>query len=498
MRYLPATANLDSFWAKLEPKIVKILISTPSLRSWSGLGLHVPAELRRLFDLCLDEQGEPLFADLLHEKLYLSRSYQNGVYDALTRLGVQSLNWSEVLKRVDADLKRHDSRMKSPSTNQNWHTRAAKLLLSLSQPGTTLRELPVIPLADGTWVSERSQQCIYFPGKDTAPIPTDLGFKLVERAAIRNATRVELFSELGVKDVPRQEVTESMRRRYKSGASLLVKDCVAHLRWLFWNTPPAKTLKPENQAFDPEIWLCGSNLERVGRGGSTSHGRFRDIHFESDKEYGTAKLCGKEAAYLHPDYSRGASPDARHNGRPWMEWLEAVVGVRYFPRLVDFNDSSKLTVEFSYIVKARPEMLVGTLNAHWSSYNTPRMPVGIAEQLSQAVVPCQGPRTRCALKDTYLPTPSLTHRAQELSVWDDLPFLSLPSEISSSSPESWEFLRAFGVRDEEDLGFYLKILGCFTQKNDVEVLASLTGKVFEVYDHIQRHCLGAKDKSIVK
>lgn len=127
MRYLPSDSISDEFWKNLRPKIVSLLSDTRCLRPWSETSLHLPSQLRRVNGDYRDRYDEPLFADLA-EKAYLSRNYTFRDYNALSLLGTYNMNYQILIPRIQADLGRADSKMKAITTDEDWHTRAAKLL----------------------------------------------------------------------------------------------------------------------------------------------------------------------------------------------------------------------------------------------------------------------------------------------------------------------------------------------------------------------------------
>ena len=293
--------------------------------------------------------------------------------------------------------------------------------------------------------------------------------------------------QLESKYAPQQGVIDSISSKYKyiSGSTIKKSDAVAHLQWLFWNLPLG------TKAIHPEIGLCST--ENICIRPNSIKRRAEDIFFETDGDYGASELCGEEVHYLLPAYLEAVSADARHDGQSWIEWLETVVGVRRFPRLHKAADPSQLSAEFAYILESRPEMLIGTLNAHWSSYNKPRMSIEVAKILSETKVPCQGSNTNTELRHTYLPTPSLVGLAQDLDAYEEIPFLRLPEELGSLPEEEWEFLKVFGTQGEECLEFYLDILECFMRKEHVQA-----ENIFKVYETIEKNYTSENDVSTIK
>ncbi|KAL1649149.1 hypothetical protein SLS58_001722 [Diplodia intermedia] len=76
-----------------------------------------------------DSNGTPLFSDL-EQEVYMDIGYSHADVELLKDIGTATVEWDDLIDRVAADLDRPDSKMKSPETENEWHTRAAALLLT--------------------------------------------------------------------------------------------------------------------------------------------------------------------------------------------------------------------------------------------------------------------------------------------------------------------------------------------------------------------------------
>jgi hypothetical protein len=418
----------------------------------------------------LDENGEPLFDDLPTE-LYLSKGYDLLDKSALDALDVQTVSIGETLERVRADLRRPDSKMKSPTTTRPWHTRSAELLrlpFIRKWPETTIvGRLSLIPLKDGEWVSVDSGP-VFFPKNLDVSVPSDLGLRLVEPTTLEVPARMALFSDLGVRTCVPKDVIALIIRRYNRWNTVNLQHSTEHLRYLYWHLPE------DEKTIDKTIYLKDLNHMPVYRSFVTL-GRedltIDDLYFESDDEYGTKMLSMRlsdgdkvvapsfNARFINREYLGVIPPESHRFGLSWREWLVKFAKIQTVPRLVSPKDGAKLSEIFVHIVENRKEQLVGTLKAHWSSYSR-SMKGKIIEILSKARVPCEG-ATEESLGRTYLPLPHLKQRCADLGAEGAVPFLKLPSELRQSSPSEWEFLKTFHVRHKDDLDFYIYMLRHF-------------------------------------
>jgi hypothetical protein len=242
MRYLPATFGIfrfESFWEKLLPKIKEILAVTPVLHSYNRVGLKLIRQLRIIPEEFKDALGKPLFSDS-PEGIYIAAQYLRGSDTAaLMSLGLQTLNESDVIARVQEDLGSAFSRLKAKDTPEAWHVKTAKFLLQSFKGKCVpdLKAMKFIPLQNGDFATAQDGP-IYFPVSDGMPVPTDLGLRLVQHETIdKNEWRRRLFSAVGVTEVSTKEVRKLILKKYKSETSprqIILSQSVAHLRYLYW------------------------------------------------------------------------------------------------------------------------------------------------------------------------------------------------------------------------------------------------------------------------
>ena len=494
MDYLPNQTISEQFWAQLLPKIVQLLKETSILRPRSGGLLKRPSQLKRLVNGYLDQYGEPLFKDLSDE-LYLSPKYQQ---KALDQLGVQVLDWGDILARIRADLEDSSSRMKSAVTDDVWHTRAAELLMIPLPRNFSLaddiRRLRLVPLQNGQWISINAGS-IYYPDNDRITIPTDLGLRLVESKALTNTSRKKLFSELGVRECIPKDVVKLILSKYHKWNKASLQSSISDLRYLYWNLPK------DEFGLDKFVYLKDHDEISVFRTWPTFGIDLvkDDLYFELDDEYGVKQLskptsysyggheimaAGFPVHFINSAYLEVVSPEARRHGLSWEDWLEKFADTRRIPPLVRSAKPPKLSDFFLYIVEKRKDRFLGTLKAHWSSYNGLITPE-IVTELSKARVHCEHV-VDMPLESTYLPLPKLKELCRELGADRKLPFLQLPVELNEESGQEWAFLRKFHVGFEANLDFYLDVLRQIVCGKPV-LSEELIGCLFRVYEAIEEH-----------
>lgn len=382
IRYLPGESVSDKWWAQLRQKILSIHKQTSILRPRSGGNLRLPSQLKWFSPSFCDETGEPLFEDLADE-MYLSSQYLWADKKFLDQLGVLIMHFGDVVARVQADLDKPSSRMRSNSTSSTWHASSANLLMILFDElpydeswlrhTKEIEDLKLVPLQGGSWTSSKGGR-VYYPYTNSVSIPTDLGLQLLEPTAGENAARRKLFSKLGVKNCEPEEVRRKIRLKYSKPGIVDLQSSIMHLRYLYWNPDPDESSsrdfmylmdQHENPVYHKFVTLGRTDLI------------VDDLYFDTDDEYGARKLSARvfggqafEIHYLNRAYRCAAIPDKRREDLAWEEWLEKIAKVRRSPRLCTTALPKTLSPCFRFIVEYRVSETVGTLKAHWSAYKS--------------------------------------------------------------------------------------------------------------------------------
>ena len=416
-----------------------------------------------------DEAGEPLFRDL-PVKMYLSKSYRLSDLGGLRRLSVKNIHYDDFIERVRADLCRDDSYMKGTTTSADWHSRSAKILLTiLRSAGDASKELlrlEIIPLQDGSWTSSESGP-IHYPCSNGVPVPADLGLQLVDEAALANESRKELFIELGVADPASTSVIKLIIGKYSKPRNVSLDHSLAHLRYLYYFD--SKNPEP----LDPVVCLFDQGQNPIYRA-QVTFGELPivdDLYFEADDDYGVKQMCaatplslvnssncGYPVRFLHPSYLDAVPADARVVDRSWISWLQDVAQVRRIPRLTRSSDSTKLSPMLEYILANSPGRLVGWLHEHWKKYKDTILP-NVITAIGEARVNCQGKPSQKQLRRTYLPTSSLLSICDKYNLGrSSVSFLDLSQSLLRADDSYLQFFTIFGVGFEPSLKFYLDVL----------------------------------------
>jgi hypothetical protein len=292
MKYIPEDDKISSpFWSQLLTRIKGAIKTTPVLWPRSRNRLRLISQLKIVPNNFKGSDGEPLVPDL-PEEIYLDRKYNAISYSALPKLktlGLRVMSTYDCIERIGRDALSLTSKMKS--ANDDWHESIARILLAVFEKPLLktkipyLKSLPLIPLGHQRWTSIYDG-VVFFPDTDHVPIPLDLGLRLIEPKAIRNATRKTLFTKLGVvdadKDIVRNLILEKHGKRWDE---ITLKSSVSHLQYLYWTRPPRPvSLSSPSLRLRESLPFCLFNDFNVSVDGD------HDLYFETDGEYGAKEF----------------------------------------------------------------------------------------------------------------------------------------------------------------------------------------------------------------
>jgi hypothetical protein len=495
-RYVSEASVSDKFWRQLSEDIKAILRETKCLKSWNPGPLKFPQELKIVGETALDEDEppQPLLADA-EDQTYLAPDYRSEnaiVY--LGGLGVRHQEMSDIIERLESDVAAGtQSRMKRTANDSDWHQRMAKLLLTvftkdknskLQDPARKLRLVPVQNGQDIEWVS-CTQGPVYFPGNGEAPIPSDIGLKLVDPAAVQNEFRRELFHHLGVEPCLPQKAIEHIHLQYTETGRVGGSSSLAHLQYLYWNTCTTST--KSNYKWPSYLWVYDQRGSRV-------RPSVEDIYFQSTEEYSAQALLGDcpnpqgfksdfVVHFIHPDYLKTCQ--SRPGEITFKSWLSKYVRVKEKIRLTERGNKAKLSDEVLYVCDSHPDKVVGMLKRHWSG-SPPVSDIEGLAAISKRFVPTLAGYLH-PLQETYLPLPDLIRRASEFGVNESFSFLKMPLELTDESISTWRFLNQLHVGIEPGLGFYLSILRKIVDESNGKTISMLEDPVLDAYTAILGH-----------
>jgi hypothetical protein len=271
VRYLPQSTRIeDQFWKELVSQIKAKLDVTPVLRARISETLRLIRTLKRHVAKEYGNDGQPLFEDILEDQRYISPKYEGRDLDQLTDYGLGFMPMDLILERVQTDLNSSTSKIRSLNTDDDWHSRAAKLLLipfdqRWDNRIRDMRKLKLLPTS-GEWKSATEGTTFspfYFPETSGMAVPEGLFDNVIDIAAAKNDTRRLLFEKLGVRvatveDI-RSRIMEKHRKRLVGPFTFSVDQVRKHLHFLYLThsqDQPKSSYKDVGE-FSPRVIIFG-------------------------------------------------------------------------------------------------------------------------------------------------------------------------------------------------------------------------------------------------
>lgn len=514
MRWLPqASSFLDEYWKvfvdmlKDEIKDYPVMHMRPS-RGLTGDRWGKIQSTRRLEGKWYYKDKLPLFTDPMH----LSDAYNDEDLDLLKDYGVKLFTEKELLESVAADLNEpcHSSFMKSPSTDEVWHSRAADALLtfcSATSPKTTARHhtlkrlgrLKLIPLDDGTWITseDAASGSLFYPCyHETLFIPKGLGLRLVHGSVMVNSQRCQLLEYLGVKKPTLDDIYGRIlgNNMLSDGDGESLRSSINHTLFLYHSDH----LQKDYSSRSPREYLRDYCIYDRHKLACCPHQC--DVYMPSKDPYGPTVLFeatrsqreGFPAIFLHENYIKLAPTRPQGQELTWTEWLQCNLGLKTRIQLTQASDDGSLQLSdaFKYVAKHQPEKLIGTLRHVWP-YEKKFLVASseIMTAIQNIEVLCMVEDKMISLNSTYLPLPKLQEKVALYSTKNYTQFIQFEDDVSSESLHyDWNFLvDYFQVRNSDDLDFYLNILRdirYYTEGSET----GIDEKVFDLYEIIQSRC----------
>ncbi|KIM82107.1 hypothetical protein PILCRDRAFT_88871 [Piloderma croceum F 1598] len=185
-----------------------------------------------------------------------------------------------------------------------------------------IRQVCILPLSDGSWVSASCERDIWFDSMEVG-IPQDLGLQLVRADLNDSVARPAFFRALGVKTTDPEMITTKILQLHVSGShSRSPELLMQHACFLFVHRYTKAVPLPTS------LWLVDRQGEVIE--GTEAYCDFPDVPRE-------VKLDGvllSPAKFLHTNYL---------HYQDWWKWLRDGVSVNNYPRLVN---NGKLSPEF--------------------------------------------------------------------------------------------------------------------------------------------------------
>ncbi|KAI1132208.1 hypothetical protein F5Y10DRAFT_284107 [Nemania abortiva] len=504
IRWLPRRDSYPwgEFWGVLLDEIDSLIQTSSIFRCQTDNRLENISSLRVLDYGHLDKAGNPLFGDL-PSAIYLSQKYASVDLNILKPFGLKSLSINELLDIVSHDLQLEEdlSRIRSRNTDNDWHSRTTRLLLSCLKEGTKEQQqrvlsMKIIPLDTGKWASITTAPIYYCHCEGGIEIPQGLDLGLVSSAAAADSERRALFDELGVSTAPIRLVQDkifSLSQKVLKDDSASLQLAVSHLRYLYLSHYHEEgEIAPEHLIEYP-IYSATMQVRSAERG---------VFYLPTSDYYGPLRLLrGSEYQnwFIHNAYLKDPPLAPSGTSLSWVDWLCQSLDIRRHLRLTFWDKDKrkmKLSPELLDVSARRPGSVVGALHTSWTSQKGvfAKYPALIDKMRRVMVLDKHGGRVE--LGETYLPLPELVESYSLYDEGEEFPFLKLTEPVASRTyQEKWGFLvDVFGIGCVKDVQFYLRVLKAISQFCDPDVPVQRPKRFLNLYQTILGSCQAFDDQ----
>jgi hypothetical protein len=485
------------FWRELQQDLIntllnyKILVNCREKRLEKKKAIIVPTHLR-------DDDGHALLPDCNCQPAcngtYVSEKYDRTLdIPVLENLGVQELAPEQFVHRLHVDLEKRNALMWSHQVDHRWHRRIADLLLGMVEAessGTNLvddiRLLPLIPLIGGRRVCAKGSS-IYLPTCGGIDVPRDLLSGLVEPEALRNEARARLFRALGVKECTLRNLfglIVGASGSLKSTTTL--EQSVQHVRFLYWhhNDLDISVLKPTIYVFD--VHSKRFDPDRHSEGWTYWPSKANEYHLYQHLD---TKL-EINARFLHPAYHHAIVLLPKRYDTSPTQWLTKFFNLHFTAQLFDRANFLILSPEIRWLMKNKPQFLLKTIQA--ASVPPNFLPsIRLNDAFSTCSVPIMDSTLKMPLCECYFPIPKLRETISQFGLERDFGFVS---ELRGETDwAKWKEFGQLGIKTEEDLSFWIRVLEKASAKSTMDVATMGT-----IYGNLQRMCTTGNDHSQVR
>lgn len=456
--------------------------------------LWAAMDLRILTDTYRDESNQPLLPDLNSgQSAYLSNNYDNQLEIPLIKtLGAAEMSTLDFLKRLDQDMMRSFSRMRSRNTTDKWHSKVANILLAATkerQHAMKIEKMALIPLTNDSWVPSLNAS-IFYATTGGIDVPSDLSLALVHKEAAMNKARRSLFSKLGVTECHPSRIFPLIEQRYSVLArDVSVDERRSHYQFAFWHND--KLLKKGlsinflNSDDDGGQFIAGNK----GQGWTYCLQSNGDYTMSSIFDAKVPDELKGQFQFPHLSYYLDIEAMERRNNLTGVEWLRSFLSLKANPKLQDRQNPTRRSPELKYIAKHKPELLLGVLHAGWGEYVSCREWDSYFRSIE---VPILDSGKKRKLEQTYLPLPRLKRNVSSLGLSAEFGFIQELKDVTDNEAIQWRFLERFGVGVGEDVSFWLAILRRAREKTNIEDSVAL-----KIYTELQKFT-GIDDTSKIK
>lgn len=433
-----------------------------------------------------DLKGAPLFADLPTE-VYLSDAYEHSDLAILKNFGLNDLPFAKHIEMVKRDLQAgfKYSRIKSRHLDDGWQTSAYTLLnrpweQKLSHEIQEVKQLEIIPLQDGSWVSSNSGD-IFHPTYNNIAVPKDLGMRLVDPAAIKNESRRAFFTNLGVQEIKMPIVSKIreriLRRLAVPGTIASLESSIERTRFLFFT----KHLHSK-EGGPSDKFAIYDHL------GVEVYPSITDLYISNDDPYGAELFLrqrDRQVSCVNSRYFEEIPSTAPGSNLTLHEWMYSYLGIRRHLRLVS-ADRKSLSAECLDTASTRPAEFLGFLKYLWPSEGALVLEDALlVDALKATEVPTMHGKMK-RLDWTYLPLKPLLDLHRRFLDDEYFPFLQTLNFVDyDEDSHLWSFLTKYlAVGNQDDLSFRLSLMRYLKDANPNAEMLSNPSRVIDLYQSI--------------
>lgn len=477
--YLTRPPSGSEFWNTLHDNVLEALRSEEILQSRDREAArdlqkpkvvrYVPKEYRF--------KGETLFDLTSINKKHLSFAYDH-VRGPLRSIGVSRLSLHDLCKEFCqwvecfgiAGLKKKPDK---------WHSKVATIFCQAeARIKRELKNLPIIPLHDGSWVKAMEAN-LYLPSlNNNEHVPSGVNISIVAEDAVRDPSRRKFYEYLDIKEYNPDQVCRLILALHRKLASdwtgRSVEDLIADAAYLFKHRSRLKTDGAPDIFFaackngelvktrTPRIYVIDPKSKHnvIVKYKDTPGNPFAVL----SKKY-KAEFVEKGMSRLLPDF---------------REWLLQSNDSTIFATIPDLVRNSTLTPEWEFLRKQNVLDLLYVVRDRLLTNK--RQAPKLVEAVPRLKVCCLhgGSRT---LGSLAVPTPDLKRHCPHLD------FAALPEPTS----QDWNFLAQFGVITELGTTAILRELQAL-RKISVQDVAYVDIKY--LYETLNRDAWWSKDQIV--
>ncbi|KAJ4409227.1 hypothetical protein N0V82_009500 [Gnomoniopsis sp. IMI 355080] len=288
------------FFRSTRQDVIASLLDRPVLESLAG-HLAAPSQLAYV-DERFTDNGEPLTLFHRTKNLYLSRKYPDSVLESLCGLGVARLSDEAFVEHLKQMIQEDEGQFRAKSLE--WHSKLAGALIPLTS-NEKIKEviltLPMIPIVNGTWVAAVSKPYIFLEALGLGDLRISKSLRIIHPVAITDASRVHLWTSLGIQHIDRQEICQFIVKAHEQPLlaphkSWTRSHLIAHARFLHqskWR--PSKPV---------DLWMEDSKERRCR---SSQLYSFEGLHYDERTSRVIEKLR-ETFPTVHEDYFAAIKP----------------------------------------------------------------------------------------------------------------------------------------------------------------------------------------------